>query len=130
VDEQWAAGPRAIIVDLSQVRAVRIEGLTVLVGLAVRAGEADLGLCLVDGERRLLVRRLEEAGLPDLFAVYATVDDALASLRPVTMGVATSSGLVNVTWIDRSLDPERPSSLLAVGVGDGRGSTVLAKIYI
>jgi hypothetical protein len=46
------------------------------------------------------------------------------------MGVATSSGLVNVTWIDRSLDPERPSSLLAVGVGDGRGSTVLAKIYI
>jgi anti-anti-sigma regulatory factor len=67
VDEQWATGPRAIIVDLSQVRAVRTEGLSVLVGLAVRAGEADLGLCLVDGERRLLVRRLEEAGLPDLF---------------------------------------------------------------
>ena len=49
-----------------------------LVGL----GAPPLGLCLVDGERRLLDRRLEEAGPADLFEVYTTVDDARASLRP------------------------------------------------
>jgi len=82
VDEQLVAGPRAIIVDLSEVRMLGPEGLSVLVRLAVRAGEADLGLCLVEGERCLVVRRLEEAGLAERFEVYVTVDDAVASLRP------------------------------------------------
>jgi len=81
-DEPLVAGPHAIIVDLSQVRMFGPEELSALIRFTVRAGEADLGRCLVDGAWRLLVGWFEEAVLADLFEVYAVVDDALASLPP------------------------------------------------
>lgn len=69
--------PPLVLVDLSAVDAVTVHGVAALVRVAESAGEADIGLAVVLGDR--LRAALVESDVLDLFELYGTVDEALAA---------------------------------------------------
>jgi anti-anti-sigma factor len=66
-----------MVVDLSAVTFMDSTGLKVLIAAQLRAGLAGGGVTLV-GLRRAVRRVFEVTGVDDRFAIYATLEEALA----------------------------------------------------
>ena len=73
-----ACAPALILVDLSAVGTVTADGVAALVVVAETAGEADIGLAVVAGDR--MRAALAENDVHDLFELYETVDEALETM--------------------------------------------------
>ena len=73
-----ACAPALIMVDLSAVGTVTADGVAALVVVAETAGEADIGLEVVAGDR--MRATLGENDVHDLFELYETVDEALEAM--------------------------------------------------
>ena len=69
-----ACAPPFVLVDLSAVDTVTADGVAALVVVAETAGEADIGLAVVAGDR--MRNALAENDVHDLFELYETVDEA------------------------------------------------------
>ena len=70
--------PWGIVLDLSGIAAMTPAGLALLVRVAQRAGDLDVGFCIVEsGAVRSAVTR---AGLQQLFELHPGVEEALAAL--------------------------------------------------
>jgi anti-anti-sigma factor len=78
-DEQLAASPWAVVIDLSAVLTVERGAVPVLVEIASCAGEADVGLCLVSGDREV-ERVLATARVRELFEIHSNHESALGAL--------------------------------------------------
>ena len=72
--EVLASAPPFVLVDLSAVDTVTADGVAALVVVAETAGEADIGLAVVAGDR--MRNALAENDVHDLFELYETVDEA------------------------------------------------------
>lgn len=73
-----AAVPPFVLVDLSAVDTATADGIAALVVVAETAGETDIGLAVVAGDR---VRdALAENDVHDLFELYETVDEAFQAM--------------------------------------------------
>jgi anti-sigma B factor antagonist len=79
VEEQLASAPRLLVLDLSGLTSLEPEGVQALVRVAYRAGEQDIGLCLVIPDDGRIERALREAGSLDLFELHGSIDSALTS---------------------------------------------------
>jgi anti-anti-sigma regulatory factor len=73
-----ACAPPFVLVDLSAVDTVTADGVAALVVVAETAGEADIGLAVVAGDRMRVA--LAENDVHDLFELYETVDEALEAM--------------------------------------------------
>ncbi len=73
-----ACAPPFVLVDLSAVDTVTADGVAALVVVAETAGEADIGLAVVAGDR--MRAALAENDVHDLFELYETVDEALEAM--------------------------------------------------
>jgi anti-anti-sigma regulatory factor len=73
-----AATPPFVLVDLSAVDTVTADGVAALVVVAETAGEADVGLAVVAGDR--MRAALAQNDVHDLFELYETVDEALEAM--------------------------------------------------
>lgn len=73
-----ASTPPFVLVDLSAVDTVTADGVAALVGVAETAGEADIGLAVVAGER--MRAALAENDVHELFELYESVDEALEAM--------------------------------------------------
>ena len=73
-----AGAPPFVLVDLSAVDTVTADGVAALVVVAETAGEADIGLVVVAGNR--MRAALAENDVHDLFELYETVDEALEAM--------------------------------------------------
>jgi anti-anti-sigma regulatory factor len=73
-----ASAPPFVLVDLSTVDTVTADGVAALVAVAETAGEADIGLVVVAGDR--MRAALAESDVHDLFELYETVDEALETM--------------------------------------------------
>ncbi len=67
-----------VVVDLSAVDTVTADGVAALIVVAETAGEADIGLAVVAGDR--MRAALAENDVHDLFELYETVDEALEAM--------------------------------------------------
>ena len=76
--EVLASAPPFVLVDLSAVDTVTADGVAALVVVAETAGEADIGLAVVAGDR--MRNALAENDVHDLFELYETVDEALEAM--------------------------------------------------
>jgi anti-anti-sigma regulatory factor len=72
--EVLASAPPFVLVDLSAVDTVTADGVAALVVVAETAGEADIGLAVVAGNR--MRNALAENDVYELFELYETVDEA------------------------------------------------------
>ncbi|MDO5503998.1 MAG: STAS domain-containing protein [Actinomycetia bacterium] len=79
LDRVIAAGHHTIVLDLSEVRFLDSTGLGVMVGRlkAVRDLEGDMHLVCTS---RRIQRVMSITGLDDVFAIHASVDEAVAAL--------------------------------------------------
>jgi anti-anti-sigma regulatory factor len=73
-----ACAPAFVLVDLSAVDTVTADGVAALVVVAETAGEADIGLAVVAGDR--MRATFAENDVHDLFELYETVDEALEAM--------------------------------------------------
>ena len=75
-----ACAPPFVLVDVSTVDTVTVtaDGVAALVVVAETAGEADIGLAVVAGDR--MRAALAEYDVHDLFELYETVDEALEAM--------------------------------------------------
>jgi anti-anti-sigma regulatory factor len=73
-----ASTPPFVLVDLSAVDTVTANGVAALVVVAETAGEADIGLAVVAGDRTRAA--LAENDVHDLFELYKSVDEALGAM--------------------------------------------------
>jgi len=73
-----ASTPPFVLVDLSAVDTVTADGVAALVAVAETAGEADIGLAVVAGDR--MRAALAENDVHDLFDLYKTMDEALEAM--------------------------------------------------
>ena len=76
--DQLAASPWALVVDLSSVDALDAAGVSTLVGVAHRAGHADIGLYLVAADTATAA--LAASDTEELFEIYQSVEAALHAL--------------------------------------------------
>jgi anti-sigma B factor antagonist len=79
LDDQLAAASWAIVVDLSALSVLKPDAVPTLVRVACRAGEADIGLCLVTADHTVN-GALTTAGVHDLFEIHPTAEAALRAL--------------------------------------------------
>lgn len=77
LDDQLAAAPWAIVLDLSTLSVLKPCAVPTLVHVACRAGEADIGLCLV--AEGTLSQTLATVA-PELFEIHPTTKAALRVL--------------------------------------------------
>jgi anti-sigma B factor antagonist len=71
--------PWAIVLDLTSVPSIERGAVSLLVGIARRAGGADIGFYLVAADH-LLDQALPGDGLDALFDVHASIDSAMRTL--------------------------------------------------
>jgi anti-anti-sigma factor len=79
LDKQLAAAPWGIVIDLSGLSVLKPDAVPILVQIAHRAGEADIGLCLVTADHTVN-SALATAGLVGLFEIHPTTEAALRAL--------------------------------------------------
>jgi anti-sigma B factor antagonist len=79
LDDQLAARPWAIVLDLSSLSVLDPGGVQTLDYLARRAGKADIGLGLVTVDRAV-IRTLVTAGIYDLLEIYPSIEAARRDL--------------------------------------------------
>ena len=77
------AGRRPVILDLRSLSFIDSHGLHALVEASQQADRDDVPLRLVVDHQRIVLRPLQLSGLDQIFALYDTIDDALAD-RPLT----------------------------------------------
>jgi anti-anti-sigma factor len=80
LDEELAAAPAAIVIDLSALSVITPDAVPALVRVAYRAGDADIGLCLVSADPTVN-GALALAGVDDLFEIHQSVRAGLRSLN-------------------------------------------------
>lgn len=80
LDDQLAARPRAIVLDLSLMSVREPDAVQVLDHVARRAGEADIGMGLVTVDSAV-IWALVTAGIDELFDSYPTIEAATRNLR-------------------------------------------------
>jgi anti-anti-sigma regulatory factor len=73
-----ACAAPVVVVDLSAIDTVTADGVAALIVVAETAGEADIGLAVVAGDR--MRAALAENDVHDLFELYETVDEALEAM--------------------------------------------------
>jgi anti-sigma B factor antagonist len=79
------AGRQQLVVDLSQVRFMDSTALSVLVGVNRSLGDgARLALVCVNAN---VLKIFELSGMDGVFAIFPTVDDALAHVRGHTVRI-------------------------------------------
>jgi anti-sigma B factor antagonist len=79
------AGRSQLVVDLSQVRFMDSTALSVLVGVDKSLGEgARMALVCVNAN---VLKIFELSGMDGVFAIFPTVDDALAHVRGHTVRI-------------------------------------------
>jgi anti-anti-sigma factor len=79
LNEQFTAAPWGIVLDLSALSVLEPRATPTLVHIANRAGEANIGLCLVIPDSA--VRRvLTTVGISELFEICPTIEAALRTL--------------------------------------------------
>jgi anti-anti-sigma regulatory factor len=78
VDRALDRNPWGVVLDLSGIDAMTRAGLAMLIRVVVRAGQLDVGLCLVcsDAVRSVVVG----AEVEELFEMHTSVGAALAAL--------------------------------------------------
>ncbi|MFC9895694.1 STAS domain-containing protein [Nocardia sp. NPDC127579] len=74
-----AETPRAVIIDLTGVGFLASAGMAALVAAHKRAGTATTIAVVAEGPATS--RQLKMTALDQVFALYATLDEALAALR-------------------------------------------------
>ncbi|MBH0774757.1 STAS domain-containing protein [Nocardia bovistercoris] len=74
-----AAKPAALIIDLSGVSFLASAGMAALVAAHQRAGQATTIAVVADGPATS--RQLKMTSLDQVFALYSTLESALAGLR-------------------------------------------------
>lgn len=79
LDHQLAAAPWGIVLDFSAVSVLELGAAPTLVHIANRAGEDDVGLCLVIADSAVL-RVLTAADILELFEIFPTIAAALRTL--------------------------------------------------
>jgi anti-anti-sigma regulatory factor len=79
VEEQLASAPRLLVLDLSGLISLQPEGVQALVRVAFRAGEQNIGLCVVIPDDGRIEAALRDAGSLELFELHGSIDSALAS---------------------------------------------------
>ena len=67
--------PALLALDLTGVNRIDAEGIDALVSAATQAGESDISLCLVGVHGHRVGTGLAEAGLTELFEIFAAVSD-------------------------------------------------------
>jgi anti-anti-sigma regulatory factor len=77
LDEQLTTAPWAIVVDLSALSVLEPDAVPTLVHVACRAGEADIGLCLVTAGH---TANGALGAAAELFEIYPTTGAALRAL--------------------------------------------------
>jgi anti-anti-sigma regulatory factor len=77
LDEQLTTAPWAIVVDLSALSVLKPDVVPTLVHVACRAGEADIGLCLVTAGH---TANGALGAAAELFEIYPTTEAALRAL--------------------------------------------------
>ena len=77
LDEQLTTAPWAIVVDLSALSVLKPDAVPTLVYVACRAGEADIGLCLVTAGH---TANGALGAAAELFEIYPTTGAALRAL--------------------------------------------------
>jgi anti-anti-sigma regulatory factor len=77
LDEQLTTAPWAIVVDLSALSVLKPDAVPTLVHVACRAGEADIGLCLVTAGH---TANGALGAAAELFEIYPTTGAALRAL--------------------------------------------------
>ncbi|MHA6797025.1 STAS domain-containing protein [Pseudonocardia bannensis] len=82
-----AAG--VVFLDVSRLTYLSAAGISVLVRAAYRAGEVDIGFCLV-GASRTGARTFDASGTVSLFEMFDGVEQALAALRAEARAAAAS----------------------------------------
>ncbi|WP_214366118.1 STAS domain-containing protein [Pseudonocardia sp. H11422] len=75
-----SSAPRVVFLDVSRLTFLSAAGMNVLVRAAYRAGEVDIGFCLV-GASRAGARTLDAAGMGSLFETFDGIEQALGALR-------------------------------------------------
>jgi hypothetical protein len=88
------------VLDLSEADEMRPAGLAMVVQLAVRAGELDVGLCLVWSNAVLSV--IAGAGLRELFDLHSSIEEALTALGVTRRGRAAWPQAVTAAGGDRT----------------------------
>jgi anti-anti-sigma factor len=78
LDDALDRHPGGVVLDLSEVDEMSPAGLAMLVQLAVRAGQLDVGLCPVSSSA--VLSAIAGTGLRDLFELHASIEEALAAL--------------------------------------------------
>jgi anti-anti-sigma regulatory factor len=78
VDRAVDALPWGIVIDLSGTDGVSAAGMAMLARAAVRAGQGDVGLCVVGSDR--VQSAIAGAGLSELFDLHASRSEALSAL--------------------------------------------------
>lgn len=76
------SGPRAVVLDLSQLMFIDSTGLGALVAALNVAAEREIDFLLAEVSVRV-TRLLEITGLDRVFTVYADIDDAVADLAMI-----------------------------------------------
>jgi anti-anti-sigma factor len=79
LNDQLATAPWASVVDLSALSVLKPDAIPTLVHVAYRAGEANIGLCLVTADYTLN-GALATAGVQEIFEIYPTTEAALRAL--------------------------------------------------
>ncbi len=77
----FADGPRHLVWDLSRLNFLQSTAAGFLLQTARRVRQAGGHMALVGGSRRVL-GTLRTMGVLDIFATYASLDEALATLQP------------------------------------------------
>ncbi len=77
LDEVFDSGRHRLVVDLGRTRLIDSTGLSALVGGLDRARQVGGSLSVVCGQPRI-VKLFQVTGLDQVFALYATVEEALA----------------------------------------------------
>lgn len=72
--------PRLVALDLSPLTSFDTAGVVALAAAASQAGESDIALCLVAAHPGPVGAALRQADLEELFEVFDSVSEALASL--------------------------------------------------
>lgn len=76
------SGPRAVVLDLSQLMFIDSTGLGALVAALNVAAEREIDFLLAEASVRV-TRLLEITGLDRVFTVYPGIDDAVADLAMI-----------------------------------------------
>jgi anti-sigma B factor antagonist len=72
--------PRVVVLDLSGFQSIDPRGVDALISAAEQAGESDVAFCLVGAQEGPVGAAVAAAGATELFEMFNTVSDALASV--------------------------------------------------